>query len=226
MNCAPWKQNLRSRWNFITTSPSNMAVVMKNDQLKWRQKHAVFPRRLLNASTFTVVLLCSSNSVKNCEHSVANATENSPPQSATAWLLLCPKYSIPTFRLHFWGRSTAFFVCYFRAGGRNLGKSTHLINGVHPHTKSRNPIVLPSSSATEWLYPERTSSLTESSFCLSRYQACQRIHYCHWGGEAGRSGARPVLQFKDNRSAFTRYGQGFPRLRSIVCTFSQWELVV
>ena len=126
----------------------------------------------------------------------------------------------------FWGRSTAFFVCYFRAGGRNLGKSTHLINGVHPHTKSRNPIVLPSSSATEWIYPERTSSLTESSFCLSRYQACQRIHYCHWGGEAGRSGARPVLQFKDNRSAFTRYGQGFPRLRSIVCTFSQWELVV
>ena len=89
------------------------------------------------------------------------------------------------------------------------------------HTKSRNPIVLPSSSATEWLFPERTSSLTESSFCLSRYQACQRIHYCHWGGEAGRSGTRPVLQFKDNRSAFTRYGQGFPRLRSIVCTFSQ-----
>ena len=64
-------------------------------------------------------------------------------------------------------------------------------------------------------------SLTESSLCLSRYQACQRIHYCHWGGEAGRSGTRPVLQFNDNRSAFTRYGQGFPPLWFIVCTFSQ-----
>ena len=224
MNCAPWKQDLHSRWNFITTSPSNMAVVMKNDQLKWRQKHAVFPAMAMVkyfrglCSMLQLSLLCCRAAA-----TVWKIVSTVLPTLLKIDLLKAPlhgcRYALNIQFLHlgftFWGRSTDCFHMLLQSWWTN-----------HPHAKNRNPIVLPTGSATKWLFPERTSSLTENSFCLSRYQACQRIHYCHWGGEAWRSGTRPVLQFKDNRSTFTRYGQVFPGLRSIVCAFSQWELVV